>query len=173
MITFSEGHVAACLDEHHLKTSISRSLCAQSSLVRNRLSSPWNKNAHTIHHLKASKYIRLRHSRSNPWGRLSGQLTVTAVLSVSCWSDVPVTAITYYRLPIANIWSGQPTQNVLYNKTLCTNRNDTQGLSCCHCKGVQNSYNPLPRVCGKIQLLGLGFASASYCILPAAFGSGL
>ena len=31
----------------------------------------------------------------------------------------------------------------------------TQGLSCCHGKGVQNSYNPLPQASGKIQLLGL------------------
>ena len=37
-----------------------------------------------------------------------------AVLSVSCWNDVTVTVITYYRLPIANIRSGQLTQKVLY-----------------------------------------------------------
>ena len=40
-------------------------------------------------------------------------------------------------------------------------------------KGVQISYNPFPRASGKIQLLSLGFALASYCILPAAIGSGL
>ena len=51
----------------------------------------------------------------------------------------------------------------------------TQGLSCCHGKRVQNSYNPLPQESGKIQLLaiGLSFALVSYCILPAALGSGL
>ena len=38
----------------------------------------------------------------------------TAVLCVSYWNDVTVTVITYNRLPIANIRSGQPTQKVLY-----------------------------------------------------------
>ena len=57
----------------------------------------------------------MRHSRSNPRGQLSDLLMVTTVLSVSCWNDVTVMAITYYQLPIANIRSGQPTQKVLYN----------------------------------------------------------
>ena len=42
----------------------------------------------------------------------------TAVLSVSCWNDVTVTAITYNRLPIANIRFGQPTQKVLYHSSV-------------------------------------------------------
>ena len=39
--------------------------------------------------------------------------------------------------------------------------------ACCHGKGVQISYNPLPWASGKIQLLSLSFATTSYCILPA------
>ena len=48
-------------------------------------------------------------------GTLANLLMVMAVLSVLCWNDVTVTVFTYYWLSIANIWSGQPTQKVLYN----------------------------------------------------------
>ena len=57
--------------------------------------------------------------------------------------------------------------NVYINRCL------VQGLSCCQCKGIQISYNPLPQASGKIRLLGLSFTSASYCIFPAALRSQL
>ena len=45
-------------------------------------------------------------------------------------------------------------------------------LSCGHGKGVQISlYDLIPWAFSKMQLLDLGFASTSYCILPAAHRS--